>query len=1552
MPKVHATNKEFHFIAHCMQGTLTQEIIDEAPGLVNLRSVKNYWPLMLTVIHKKISTLELLIKNDAIIDQHINGTTALWFAASLANWDAVDKLLAHGAHVDATPQVENIDAGKTALWLAAEAKNWKVVFELLEKGANIDATPTDAECEDAGKTALWFAAEAKNWKVVFELLEKGANINAFPTCEKDEDANKTILMFAILDDNLEAVVKLLEKGAKDTVFTVSDGRNALLMAAHEEKWEIFSKILEITTAINGADYNGETALTLAAYFKNWDMVIKLVDRGADINAAPIQDKDTGKTAVWYAANEGEWEIVFALLDKGANMEVFPLNKQVADPQATILWMAVEKDNTKAVKELLKRRANVEAKDKKSGTTPLWKAIINKNIELASLLLRYGADIKIKHPNGQTMLWYATSRGLWEISELLLDFVINNEVNDLNYAPIEGEHNNLTVFWFAVLSSKWDVALKLLLKGADPDKKPAGKKYAKADIKKIALKANREDIVAQLTQIAANAPLALAPQWQKLIFDQVGVTTIKVNAVKLLNELFTQYYKAEPAKEEKLKFSLKKGKNCPEDFLAFKKSKDGSFSIRAKELKDLLAQWNINDALDLNQMLSDLIKLSEEYTQFLSQQNLRKQEQEYRQTKAMIDDSRVELNSMLTQTGKDLHCSQNEIDKSYQAAIAEMQAYKLSIIEVIELVQVLDQDAKKFIREKDNIEQNLELLLEEFNYTSTLPMQILEITTALKEKLKSRIEYTDNFSEASLTKQEANVIKSLCDEDLKECAHLKQAASLLKIKFTDKLSSWENMAEDYVKKTEKNKIAIKKFQENIKTNEHHARRLEDIKQEAAQMRLEVERQVQSQNDNLYHNAYKKVTKISNQNAKKEKKIRLQQAPVTKAEDRLSPHMEVLQPAVDNYRPKKRRLTNLNILHDLMQVREKTEVQVNILKEMLSYTPGPERAYIYTRNYSLLVVLASFMESLKQIDTELFAKKLIYDFRNAVYHSSVLNYATDKGQEQFYEELKSLSSKLLAYMDKPGATEYANIATHSLVIKLLDPLKSELSIKEVNSIIHYEVENLELFHESYCCFYKDDTEPTLADRNNFHTIYIKACEYAIARISAGLNWLAYNDITPNRAEYTNQLEKLRAKNSRVKTINNSHKALKVYSKLTGQKINLFLGTNIKQQGNDIRHNNPKRLSPETLPHAESDLSQSVDTTLPISPLNKDNKHSSDIQSPGDSIRILSVTNSSKANTPSPTLCPIKPPPMVTFASFKTCLSEIIVGKVQNIYVNSPSFMIETKSGIRTATLGTSLSYPQVISLTQGIIQSAILNHDDKVNFEINLHLGSYLGELEESAGDEQTKILFSINSYFKSRNIYAYVNLYFESAVCDDSFRPHKLQEILSSSDLPHSKVLASSAPAAIPAKIMLFSAPATAMHTPLSSQLINNPLTPSLDVMPKPVSPQVLQAIKGLQYIFMDGLTNYNERQIQEALDNQLIHIAKHENIVFLICASNSSSSTRVESYNYVINAVNDNYVITSSEYYSTNNDLSQGIMSDEDKIKIHELFSDFWNCEDSIAYNP
>jgi len=1477
MPKVNNFSKESLFIKNCILGTLTQEIIDGSPSLVNVASIDGFSPLMLTVGLKQSHIIDLLIKNGAKLRHNINGKTALWFAAAEKHWDAVDELLANNAFIDAKPHAKD---------------------------------------KDAGKTALWFAASQGEWRRVFDLLERGASIHAASTNVSGDDYGKNILYFAVRDNNLEAVVQLLAKGASEKGCSSDNYYNALLQAAFDAKWDILHKIIEKTSNINVADYSGETALTLAAYYSNWSMVFALLEKGANINVAPSKNTDAGKTVVWYAAEAGAWEVVYALLDKGANMHATPTNPEHKEYGINIFGLAVKQGNLAAIKKLLEKAPT-------------------------KLLIDYKANINIKNKNGQTLLWYSITSKAFEIATL----IANYEQDDINYAPKSGEYDNVTALWAAAIYKQWDIVLLILLKNPNVDLAivPTDKKYSSSSLQQLAAEAKQEEVLQELQNIvskkstskklveekgqaknsngphelAAASAVCLSEKWKTLLSPYLDVKLIKNAIVNILNEIFTQYNKVDTSKTEKMKFSLKNAKDCPKHLLGFKKVREGIFCIDGKKTASLLLLWDSNPPVNVEWALSELVLLSDEYINFIALQETRKKEQKCRELKQQIFDFEGKFKNLLAQAETQFISSTNTVTENCQLLANKLKIYKLSITDVIALLQELMLDYKKYIQEEQELAPKSELLVKDYNSLDEIVAEIATIKIELIAKLASRIAYVASFLKESFTLEEAkSAVNTLC-RDFEDVQTLKNAADILQAKLNEKLTAWKNTSEDYVKKTEKNKIAIKKFQENIKAHEYQARRLEDIKQEAAQMRLEAERKIQSQNDNLYKNALKEVAKLSNQNAKKENKLRVKQVKTPKPGARLSPSSEVLALSLEHYRQKKPRLTNLNILQDIMHLREKTEPQVNIVKEILQYELGQERGYIFTRNYALLVVLASFMESLKQIkNTELFSKDLICSFRNAVYHSNALHFATEAEQENFYSELNSLSNHLLAYLSKPAAAEYATIATHPLVKKLLDARTIESTMAEVNSIIDFEVANLALFYDSYC-FHKDKLKPLATARDNFHTIYIKACEYSIARISAGLNWLFHNDATENRTEYTNQLVKLRARKLPEQTVNKLHQALKIYSSLTSQKISLFLGPKIKQQGNDIRHNIIKSPVPETtrigpITSLASNISV-VDTPTPPTAALK--------------TEILPIEISM---TPVPPSKPILSPVVsaAPFSSFDACLEKVKSGKVHIIYVDNPSFGLDRVKGVTTVSLGNTLTCPQVISLTQAIIHAAKNHPQGSFEFSIKIYLGAYLGELEEAACDEQTKILFSLNAYLKAKGIKAFVKLFFISTICDYSFEPNELEDILFGHPDKKSE-LASSTPAMSSINnLLLFSKFSTVLTAPKDNKMPNG--------------------FQNVEYIFIEALVNTNERKIQEALDMNWIVLDNKEAIFFLICASNASSSANVESNHYVITAVQNNKVLRFSEYYSSNNELSIINIGDEDKNKIKALFYDLLSLDESV----
>lgn len=74
-----------------------------------------------------------------------------------------------------------------------------------------------------------------------------------------------------------------------------------------------------------------------------------------------------------------------------------------------LIIAITNGDLPRVKELIKSKADVNAKDAK-GATPLMMASLNGNEEIVITLIEAKADVNAKGDNGATALFLASSKG--------------------------------------------------------------------------------------------------------------------------------------------------------------------------------------------------------------------------------------------------------------------------------------------------------------------------------------------------------------------------------------------------------------------------------------------------------------------------------------------------------------------------------------------------------------------------------------------------------------------------------------------------------------------------------------------------------------------------------------------------------------------------------------------------------------------------------------------------------------------------------------------------------------------------------------------------------------------------------------------------------------------------------------------------------------------------------------------------------------------------------------------------------------------------------------
>lgn len=252
-----------------------------------------------------LALLNALIDHTGVKWKDKRATTPLHYAAANGSVEALRKILAAGAEVNAqndfgaTPLMwavtepekvrllvaagadVNIKSkmGRTALYLAAASDGSSTTVRfLLEHGAKLEGP------------ALLAAASANDLASLRLLVEKGASVN-----EKDE-TGRTPLLHAAGNGNLKAVELLLAKGAD-------------VNAASAEKGE---------TVKNGTIALGNlTPLMVAAPAAGPEVVKTLLDAGANVNAEDVRKMTPLMLAV--ATDRADARTVHLLMQRGADL---------------------------------------------------------------------------------------------------------------------------------------------------------------------------------------------------------------------------------------------------------------------------------------------------------------------------------------------------------------------------------------------------------------------------------------------------------------------------------------------------------------------------------------------------------------------------------------------------------------------------------------------------------------------------------------------------------------------------------------------------------------------------------------------------------------------------------------------------------------------------------------------------------------------------------------------------------------------------------------------------------------------------------------------------------------------------------------------------------------------------------------------------------------------------------------------------------------------------------------------------------------------------------
>ncbi|CAH8624699.1 unnamed protein product [Heterobilharzia americana] len=382
--------------------------------------------------------LELLNTVTDINISNTNGLNALHLASKEGRTDVVHELLSHGASVSLITK-----KGNTALHIASLAGHLDIVKLLIDYGADVNAQSQN------GFTPLYMSAQENHVEVVHLLLDKSAN-QALSTedgftplavalqqghdrvvnllLEKDSRGKCRLpaLHIAAKKNDVHAANLLLNNTEINVDHASASGFTALHIAAHYGNVNITKLLIERNANVNYQAKNYITPLHVAAKWGKKEVVNELIQADAEVNA---QTRD-GLTPLHCAARAGQTDSAECLLKHGANLCLKTKN------DLTPLHMAAQGDHEQVACLLLQNGSNPDditidyltplhvaahcgVCKALNGFTALHIACKKSRVEMASLLLKYGALLGAATETGLTPLHVSSFVGCIHIVSLLL-----------------------------------------------------------------------------------------------------------------------------------------------------------------------------------------------------------------------------------------------------------------------------------------------------------------------------------------------------------------------------------------------------------------------------------------------------------------------------------------------------------------------------------------------------------------------------------------------------------------------------------------------------------------------------------------------------------------------------------------------------------------------------------------------------------------------------------------------------------------------------------------------------------------------------------------------------------------------------------------------------------------------------------------------------------------------------------------------------------------------------------------------------------------------------
>jgi len=354
-----------------------QQLVGKDNSLVNLRDETGTPPLLYAYGPDKTAIAKLLIFYGA--DGHIDSNSILTKAAGAGNQELVEWLLTQGIQLqpDGNAYRAALDGG------------FQKIADLLKNPNPKNHGILQVETENALKK--------DDWKSIRKNIELG-----LPIDRRFFDGN-TLLFYALKAAKIDEVTYLLKKGAS-TAIVNNAGETPLILTANN--FDLFMLIAKA-----GADLNADNGkfLTLAAHNGSLAIVKELIRRGIKM--------DTEGSAFKEALKYNHLDVADELLASDKHNKAF-LELRLPSARAAKDW--------KTIKKLVENGLNASSKDDQ-GNSLLHDAVKQKKLDIASFLLKNGAEPNTPNKAGLTPLLLARSIALIQLFERAkVDIHSNND----------------------------------------------------------------------------------------------------------------------------------------------------------------------------------------------------------------------------------------------------------------------------------------------------------------------------------------------------------------------------------------------------------------------------------------------------------------------------------------------------------------------------------------------------------------------------------------------------------------------------------------------------------------------------------------------------------------------------------------------------------------------------------------------------------------------------------------------------------------------------------------------------------------------------------------------------------------------------------------------------------------------------------------------------------------------------------------------------------------------------------------------------------------------